>query len=89
MSKIKLKYFVYILRCADNSLYCGYTKNLKKRVAQHNSSTQGAKYTKSRRPVSLAYFEKYRTVQKAMQRELEIKKLRKVKKEKLVNKNQN
>lgn len=78
-------YFFYIVRCSDNSLYCGQTNNLVKRISEHNSSkTRSAKYTKIRRPVSLAYFEKFETLQLAMKRELQVKKWSKKKKEALV-----
>ena len=52
MSDIK----VYILRCSDGSLYCGWTNDLERRLAAHNSG-KGAKYTRSRRPVELMYTE--------------------------------
>ena len=50
--------YVYILRCADDTLYCGWTTDLEKRLAAHNSG-HGAKYTRSRGPIALAYVEKY------------------------------
>ena len=50
--------YVYFLRCADNSLYCGYTVDLKHRVAQHQLG-RGAKYTRARLPVSLVYAEEF------------------------------
>lgn len=74
--------YTYLLRCADTSLYCGWTNRLKERVAAHNAG-QGAKYTKSRRPVSLAYYEIYETKEEAMRREAAIKKMSKSEKEKL------
>ena len=78
-------YFFYIVRCKDNSLYCGQTNDLVKRVSEHNSSkTRSAKYTKIHRPVSLAYFEKFETLQSAMKREWQVKKWSKKKKEALV-----
>ena len=78
-------YFVYLLRCKDNSLYCGQTNNLKKRIHEHNfSNTKSAKYTKGRRPVTLLYFEKFTTVSDALKRECKIKKLSKEKKELLI-----
>ncbi|QQG44474.1 MAG: GIY-YIG nuclease family protein [Candidatus Roizmanbacteria bacterium] len=68
-------YYFYILCCFDYSLYCGRTNNLEKRIKEHNfSSSKSAKYTKSRRPVELVYFEKYKTIQLAMKREFEVKK---------------
>lgn len=66
-------YFVYILECADKSLYVGYTTNVKKRVLAHNTLKVAARYTKSRRPVKLKYFEKYKTLSEALKREIEIK----------------
>lgn len=71
--------YTYILRCADETLYCGWTNDLQKRLAAHNAGT-GAKYTKSRRPVTLAYYEVYESKQRAMQREAAIKKLPRQKK---------
>ena len=66
--------YTYLLRCADGTLYCGWTNDLEKRVAAHNAGT-GAKYTKSRRPVELAYCERFATKQEAMRREAQIKRL--------------
>ena len=66
--------YVYILLCADGSLYTGWTNDLKKRVAAHNAG-KGAKYTKARRPVTLVYSEAFETKQQAMRREWEIKRL--------------
>ena len=78
-------YFIYILRCSDKSLYCGQTNDLQRRIQEHNSDKfKSAKYTKGKRPVKLVYFEKYTTIQEAMKREFEIKKLTKEKKEALI-----
>ena len=52
--------YTYLLRCADGTLYCGWTNHLAARVAAHNAG-KGAKYTKTRRPVVLAYYEEYAT----------------------------
>lgn len=76
-------HYTYLLECADKSLYCGYTNNLKERVIVHNSG-KGAKYTRSRIPVRLVYFERYETKQEAMHREWEIKKLSRERKLKLI-----
>ena len=65
------KAYVYFLRCSDGTLYCGYTTNLKKRVETHNKGT-GAKYTKTRLPVTLVYYEKYDSKKEAMSREWHI-----------------
>ena len=64
--------FVYLLRCSDNSLYCGWTTDLEKRIEAHNSG-RGAKYTKSRRPVELVYSEECESKSAAMKREWFIK----------------
>lgn len=78
-------YYLYICRCSDNSLYCGQTKNLEKRVKEHNENKiKSAKYTWSRQPVMLVYFEKHKTLSEVLKREIEIKKFSKIKKEKLV-----
>lgn len=79
-------YYFYVLRCADNTLYCGQTNDIQRRINEHNSSKKGAKYTKSRRPVELIYFEEHATIQLVLKREIEVKRWSKVKKEKLVKK---
>lgn len=68
-----MPYYVYILECADKSLYVGSTNDLEKRLHQHNNSKSGAHYTKIRRPVELKYFEKLKTFANARKREAEIK----------------
>lgn len=73
-------YFLYILECADNSLYVGCTNNLDKRIKQHNESKWGAHYTKLRRPVVLKYYEEFATLIHARRRESEIKGWRREKK---------
>lgn len=67
--------YTYIVRCRDGSLYTGWTNNLEKRLKDHNSG-RGAKYTKSRRPVLLAYYEEFATKEEAMRREWEIKQMK-------------
>lgn len=74
--------YTYILRCADGTLYTGWTNNIEKRIITHNAGT-GAKYTKSRRPVELFYLEEHATKQAAMRREAEIKRLSRAEKLKL------
>ncbi|MBI4991949.1 MAG: GIY-YIG nuclease family protein [Candidatus Harrisonbacteria bacterium] len=68
-----MPYFTYILECADKSLYVGCTKDLEKRLKQHNTSKSGAHYTKIRRPVKLKYSESFATLKEARRRESEIK----------------
>ncbi len=65
-------YYTYMVVCSDRSLYTGYTDDLVRRIRAHNSG-KGAKYTKSRRPVQLVYWERYATKRQAMQREYAIK----------------
>lgn len=78
-------YYVYILRCKDNSLYCGITNNIAKRVEEHNfSKHKSAKYTKGRRPVTCIYFEECKTKSLALKREFAIKSLTKIQKELLI-----
>lgn len=80
--------FTYILRCADGTLYTGWTNDLKKRLQAHNNGT-GAKYTRTRRPVELLYFEAFPTKEEAMRREWKIKQMTRVEKLKLVNNTEN
>jgi putative endonuclease len=68
-------FYTYILRCADDTLYAGCTDDLEKRLYEHNHAKSGAHYTKIRRPVSLVYSEKFRTLAKARAREAELKRL--------------
>ena len=75
--------YTYILECADGTLYCGWTNHLQERVAAHNAG-KGARYTKSRRPVVLKYYETFSTKQEAMRREWEIKQLSRKEKLELV-----
>ncbi len=75
--------YVYILLCADNTYYTGWTNDVEKRVQTHNQG-KGAKYTKSRLPVKVVYIESFETKIEAMKREAEIKKLTRVNKEKLI-----
>ena len=77
-------YSLYILECADNTLYTGIAKEVGKRVEDHNSSPKGAKYTKARRPVKLVYEEKHRSKSAALKREIEVKKMTRSQKEKLI-----
>ena len=81
-----MPFFVYILRCADDSLYVGCTNNLERRIKQHNGSKLGAHYTKIRRPVALLYSEEFKTLKEARGRESEIKGWRREKKLALINK---
>lgn len=79
-------YVVYILRCADNSLYCGITNDLKKRIKNHNAG-KASKCTRARLPVELVYFEEGFDKSSALKREIEIKKLSHDKKLNLIKEN--
>lgn len=78
--------YTYIVRCKDETLYCGWTNNLEKRIASHNQGT-GAKYTRNRRPVELVYYEAFDTKEAAMRREYEIKQMSRNQKLALIDKN--
>jgi len=73
-------YYLYILKCADKTLYTGITTDLKRRITEHNSTRLGAKYTSSRRPVKLVYSKKFKNRSTATKEEARIKKLKRIKK---------
>ena len=73
-NKEVLLYFVYMLKCADDTLYTGISTELERRIEEHNSSDKGAKYTRIRRPVILVYSEEHPDRSSASKREYEIKK---------------
>jgi putative endonuclease len=78
-------WYVYMLRCADKTLYTGVTTDLTRRVKEHNEHDKiGAKYSKARRPVSLVYHEESLTRSDAQKREAAIKKMPKALKEQLI-----
>ena len=78
-------YFVYLLRCADNSLYCGISNNLAKRIRQHNGEIKGgAKYTQAHGPCTLVYKELTGDKSSALKREYEIKNMSRTEKLKLL-----
>ncbi|MCX5634120.1 MAG: GIY-YIG nuclease family protein [Phycisphaerae bacterium] len=86
MSKVPIrkgKYWVYIVRCKDGTCYTGYTNNLGKRIALHNSGN-GAKYLRNKLPVVLVYAKEYRYYKNALNREKNIKKLTRQQKEELI-----
>lgn len=80
-----MPYVVYILECADATLYAGCTNNLGKRIKEHNEAKRGAHYTKIRRPVVLRYAESLRTLAAARKREAEIKRMTREEKMRLIN----
>ncbi|WP_255169347.1 GIY-YIG nuclease family protein [Natrononativus amylolyticus] len=74
---------VYVLECADGTLYTGYTTDLERRIAEHGAG-DGAKYTRGRTPVELVYSERHDSRSRAMSREYEIKQLSRGQKERLI-----
>jgi putative endonuclease len=79
-------YYLYILKCADKTLYTGITVDLARRVREHNSSGLGAKYTRARRPVKIVFSKKFRNRSAALKAEFRVKQLSKYEKLCLVRK---
>ena len=80
-----MRWYMYIVRCADDSLYTGITKDLERRIQEHNSNNiLGAKSLRNKRPVTLAYYETFQNQTDAAKRERAIKKWRREYKVKLV-----
>ena len=73
--------YTYMVKCADGTLYTGWTTSVEKCLKAHNEGKAGAKYTRAKRPVELVYYEGYATKEEAMSREYAIKQL--TRKEKL------
>ena len=78
-----MAYIVYLLECSDKTFYSGYTTDVERRVAEHNSSKLGAKYTKGRRPVVLKYSKSFETLSEALKYEYYLKSLSRKDKKKL------
>ncbi|SEN69357.1 putative endonuclease [Halorientalis persicus] len=76
-------HYVYVLRCADDTLYTGYTTDVERRVAEHDAG-EGAKYTRGRTPVEFVHVEAFDSKSAAMSREYEIKQYSRAKKERLI-----
>ncbi len=79
------KYFTYILACADNSYYVGVTNNLERRLKEHQEGIHSNSYTYSRRPVKLLYYEESQYIINAIEREKQLKRWSRKKKEALIN----
>lgn len=77
-------YTLYILRCADETLYTGITTDVVRRVEEHNTSVLGAKYTRGRRPVTLVFQKRFRDRSRAAQEEARIKQLSRTEKMQLI-----
>jgi putative endonuclease len=84
-----MPYYVYMVKCADGTLYTGSTNSLEKRILAHNTLPTGAKYTSRRRPVELAYSEEFQTRSEAMKREYVIKQMQRREKIELIEKRLN
>ena len=81
-----MRAFTYILECADGTLYTGYTTDVERRLATHNSG-KASKYTRGRLPIKLVYLEECKDKETAMSREWHIKQLSRVEKLKLIEEN--
>ena len=82
-------WYLYVVRCSDDTLYTGVTTDLKRRLKEHNTGKRGAKYTKTRRPVKLVYYELYQSRSNAQKAEHKFKKLTRIQKEKIIIRGQN
>lgn len=80
-----MPFFVYILKCKDDTLYIGSTNDLERRLHQHNNLKSGAHYTKIRRPVELVYSKKMRNLSAARKKEHSLKQLTRQEKMALIN----
>ena len=78
-------WYLYVVRCSDSTLYTGVTTDLKRRLNEHNTGNRGAKYTKTRRPTNLVYYELYQSRSSAQKAEHKFKKLTREQKEKIIN----
>lgn len=79
-----MKWSLYIVKCKDDTLYCGITSNLEKRIKEHNEGRRGAKYTRSRRPVFFVFFQSVCCKSRALKLEFRVKKLNKAQKIELI-----
>jgi len=83
-SSNNIPYTVYILRCADDTLYTGIALDVAQRLIEHNTSDKAAKYTRARRPLTLVYHESCENKSIALKREIAIKKMKRSQKEELL-----
>ena len=79
-----LRWVMYVVVCADESYYCGITTDIKRRLHEHNNTRRGAKYTRSRRPVDLVYYELHENRSQASKAESSFKKLTRPEKDKML-----
>ena len=80
-----MRWFLYIVECLDSTLYTGITTDIDRRIYEHNNTLKGAKYTRCRRPVKLAYLQKFNNRSEASKEEAKIKKLSRNQKIELIN----
>lgn len=78
-------WFLYVLRCADDTFYTGTTTDITRRINEHNTKKCGAKYTKTRRPVELIFWLDFENRSQAQKAEYKFKKLTRTQKEKIIN----
>ena len=78
------KWYTYVVKCKDNTLYTGVTTDIGRRLIEHNETNRGAKYTKKRRPVELVYWSEHQNRSEAQREEWRIKQLSKKEKEQLI-----
>lgn len=76
---------MYVVNCSDNSLYTGITTNIQRRLSEHNGSKRGAKYTRSRRPVKLVYYNQHNSRSAALKAEYAFKRLTRAEKLRYIN----
>ncbi len=81
---LEKRYYVYILECADRTLYTGWTNDIEKRINEHNGGRNGAKYTRGRRPVRLVFMKEYPSLSDALKEEARIKKMSKEQKVQMI-----
>jgi len=79
-----MNWFLYILKCSDGTLYTGVTTDIDRRLIEHNTSSKGAKYTKTRRPVELVHWEPYKDQSSAQKAEYKFKQLTRKQKEEII-----
>lgn len=80
-------WYLYVVHCCDNTLYTGVTTDLKRRVNEHNTSSRGSRYTRTRRPVKLVYWKIFENRSNAQKAEYKFKQLTRKQKNEIINKN--
>ena len=83
--KIAKPWFLYVIHCSDDTLYTGVTTDISRRIHEHNTSSKGAKYTRTRRPVELVYSVDFDNRSSAQKAEYKFKKLTRTQKDEVIN----